>query len=164
MAFEDADRRRTTLLAILTLIALPAIYLVTRDDMDALDEPAAVSLDDGSGRPPIDFVQDDPVFLDAPVAVDEEPVSIAVPEAPENAPMRLTASFRSNIAGGRTCLVKDFDSNVTVTIRNLDNNRRITCVTSLAPFTQVHDVVLPTETFSNLADVTAAPITIELTR
>jgi hypothetical protein len=53
---------------------------------------------------------------------------------------------------------------LTVSVTNLDNGRSITCVTSIAPFSQIADIVLHTDTFSLLADLTEAPITVELTQ
>ena len=162
MAFEDSDRRRTFLLALLTIVALPAIYLATRSDVPVDSE--AVPAASGPNRAPIDFVQDKPVFLDGPILVrEDEPPRIAVPQRPAQESVRLAATFRSSVAGARTCLVLDVQSGITVRIENIDNGRSITCVTGFAPFDQQVDVVLPTESFAELADLTEAPITIELT-
>jgi hypothetical protein len=58
--------------------------------------------------------------------------------------------------------VKELRSGLSVTVTNLDNGRSITCVTSIAPFNQTADLVMHTEAFSLLADLTEAPITVEL--
>jgi hypothetical protein len=163
MAFEDSDRRRAVLLTLLTIIALPTIYLVTRSDEPAAD--GAVAASSGPNRAPIDFVQDKPVFLDGPILVrEDEPATIAVPQRPAQESVRLTASFRSSVAGARSCLVVGVESRITVRIENIDNGRSLTCVTGFAPFDQQVDVVLPPASFAELADLTEAPITIELTR
>ena len=167
MAFEDSERRRTILLGILTLIAVPAIFFATRDD-DAVSDGSDAELvvgDNGPSRPPLVATDAEPTFLDGPAA-DPNPgvAEIAVPPQPETDPIRLSASYRSSVAGVRSCLVKELRSGLTVTIENLDNGRSISCVTSVAPFTQTEDVVMHTDTFRLLADLTEAPINIELTR
>ncbi|MFK8022973.1 MAG: hypothetical protein AB8G26_03325 [Ilumatobacter sp.] len=162
MAFDESDRRRTFVLALLTVVAVPVLILAARpDEVETTTAPVASV---AANRPPIDFVQDDPVFLDGPVVVeDNDPAAIAVPQRPAQESVRLEASFRSSVAGARSCLVRDFEIGVTVRVENLDNGRSITCVTAIAPLNQTVDVVVQTATFSRLADLTEAPITIELT-
>ena len=178
MAFEDTDRRRSLLLGVLTLIALPAIYLYsqtnasadTSDDDIAADEVPVTDgetpvTDNAANRPPITVSDDDPIFLDGPVGdVNPGVNEIAIPSRPAIAPLELSASYRSTVAGVRSCLVRDLAGGLSVSIKNLDNGRSITCVTTAAPFTQVADVVLHTDTFSLLADPTEAPISVELSR
>ena len=179
MAFEDSDRRRTTVLLMLTIIALPVIFFVTRgDDAESdtgvdpatgevipADDDTMIASDNGPSRPPLVESDAEPTFLDGPAA-DPNPgvAEIAVPARPETPPIRLAASYRSTVAGQRSCLVKDLTSGLSVTITNLDNGRSITCVTSLASFSQTADIVLHTDAFSLLADLTEAPITVELTQ
>lgn len=179
MAFEDSDRRRTTVLLILTIIAVPIAFFVTRADDAEGDvgvDPATGEVipangdtldasDNGPSRPPLVASDAEPAFLDGPAA-DPNPgvAEIAIPQRPETAPVRLEASYRSTVAGQRTCLVKDLPSGLTVSVTNLDNGRSITCVTSIAPFSQTAAIVLQTDTFSLLADLTEAPITVEVTQ
>ena len=179
MAFEDSDRRRSTVLLILTIIALPVIFFLTRADdgeSEAGVDPATGEVipadaetmdasDNGPSRPPLVASDAEPTFLDGPAANPNPRVAeIAVPARPETPPVRLDASYRSTVAGERACLVKDLDSGLSVTVTNLDNGRSITCVTSIAPFSQTADIVLHTDAFSLLADLTEAPITVELTQ
>jgi hypothetical protein len=176
MAFEDSDRRRSVLLGLLTLIALPAIYIYSRSIDESADSGAAATeqsvdgvvlttADSESTRPPIDFTEAEPIFLDGPVA-DLNPgvAKVAVPARPAAAPLQFSASYRSTVAGVRSCLVKELRSGLSVTVTNLDNSRSVTCVTSIAPFTQKAGLVMHTEAFSLLADLTEAPITVEVTQ
>ncbi|MGA9278628.1 hypothetical protein [Ilumatobacter sp.] len=172
MAFEDIDRRRFLILALLTLIALPAIYFYSQRDDATADDPTSVTVDeaaldvnDASNRPPIVVSDADPAFLDGPVGEAVPGVNeIAVPTRPETAPLVLSASYRSTVPGVNTCLLRNVGLGIPVTITNLDNGRSLTCVTAQAPQGQVADVVLHTGSFTKLADVTEAPITIELTQ
>jgi len=179
MAFEDTDRRRSLLVGVLTLIALPLIYLYSQSGAsdDASDDATATSevtvstdagppiTDNASNRPPITVSDADPVFLDGPVGdVNPGVNEIAIPPRPDQPVLELSASYRSTVAGLRSCLVRGLTTGLTVSIRNLDNGRSITCVTRTAPFTQVEGVVMHTDTFTLLADVTEAPITVEVIR
>lgn len=167
MAFEDSDRRRAILLALVTLIAVPVIWLASRPD--EASAPAAdgssVVTENGPSRPPIEPPDQEPVFLEGP-SLDPNPgvAEVAVPARPEQPPIEMSASYRSTVAGVRTCLIRDLGSGLTVTVTNLDNGRTIECVTSIAPFDQVAGVVLHTETFAKLADLTEAPIPVEVIR
>lgn len=177
MAFEDSDRRRTVLLLILTIIALPAIFLLTRADdnaSDAVVDPATgevvpadddtmIASNNGPSRPPLVATDAEPTFLDGPAADPNPGVpAIAVPAQPAIAPLRLRASYRSTVPGERTCLVKDLESGLSVTVTNVNNSRSVSCVTSSAPESQTAGIVLHTDAFSLIAPLTDAPITVEL--
>ncbi|MEL6892221.1 MAG: hypothetical protein AAFP84_11535 [Actinomycetota bacterium] len=191
--FDDHNRPRIGLALAVTAIALVA-WLVTRDGQDdgeeaatppvataingvPLDPPigdaseaaaaadAAPTTADEPSRPRVEAPDDVPVFMDGdPPSSTVAVPQIAVPEEPAIAPLRRSASFRSTINGFRTCLVRELDSGLTVTITNLDNGREITCVTSLAPADQIDEVVLHTRLFRQIADLTEAPITVEVAR
>ncbi len=166
MAFDDSDRRRTSVLMILTIIALPAVYFFTKaeDASTAVDDTAVVA-EDGPNRPPLEVSDQLPSFLDSPtVELDPGIAEVAVPARPDTEPIRLSASYRSTVPGGRTCIVKGIAGGLTVTVKNLDNGRTITCVTQRAPVEQSDELLLFTDTFARLADLTEAPITVELTQ
>jgi hypothetical protein len=152
------------------------IYLYSRSIDESPDSAAATTeqsvdsddltaSDNGPTRPPIEFPDAEPIFLDGPVAdLNPRVAEIAVPARPATAALQFSASFRSTVAGVRSCLVKELRSGLSVTVTNLDNGRSITCVTSIAPLTQTADLVMHTDAFSLLADLTEAPITVELTQ
>ena len=92
---------------------------------------------------------------------------IAVQAAPSGPIARGEATFRNTIYGRSSCLIADIDFlefvGRTVTIVNLDNGRSITCITEPLP-EQPSGVtaVLSTEAFLELADLTDAPIPVEI--
>jgi len=170
MAFEDIDRRRAVILALLTLIALPAIYFYSQNNSSAEDDadattPGSVVVVDAPNRPPIVVNDADPPFLDGPVGDANPGVrEIAIPTRPDNPPLELTASYRSTVPGVRACLVREVNPGLTVNVKNLDNGRSVTCVTARASTEQIADVILHTDSFTQLADPTEAPIAVELTQ
>ncbi len=120
---------------------------------------------DAPSRPRVESPEEVPVFMEgeAPSSTSLVP-QIAVPERPAIEPVRLSASYRSTIAGFRTCIVQGLTTGLTVTVTNLANGRSITCVTALAPADAIDEVVMHTRTFQEIADLTEAPINVEITR
>lgn len=185
----DTDRRRLFLAAVVTLLALPAFYFYQRANDDSADtgaaaaapvdenviNPVPVVINDAppadtavptsnrSKLPPSEAPDDAPIFMDGPTANDEDATAdVAIPAQPAIAPIRLAATYLSTVPGTRSCLTRGVESGRTVTIVNLDNGRSITCVTLLAPATQRDDIVLHTSSFEQLADLTEAPIPVEV--
>lgn len=167
-------------MGVLTLIALPALYLANRpdpsdgtaSDATATTEPiisaapsvaTTVLANQSSNRPPIEPPDDTPVFLDGALP-DPDPgvAEIAVPRRPDLEPIALSASYRSSIADVTSCLVVDLAAGIAVTVKNLDNGRSVNCVTGTAPSNQEAGIVLHTDAFSLLADLTEAPIPVEV--
>jgi hypothetical protein len=63
-----------------------------------------------------------------------------------------------------TCIVVDMTSGSRVTVVNLANNRAVRCTTVLAPGNEAGALVMNTEAFASIADLTDAPITVEIRR
>jgi hypothetical protein len=135
-------------------------------DAAPTDDAAAVTAAPTSARsqlPPTEPPDDDPIFLDGVEAADDGDVAhVAVPAQPAIAPIEVDATYLSTVSGARSCLTRAVESGRTITVTNLDNGRTITCVTILAPATQRDDLVMHTRSFEQLADLTDAPITVEI--
>lgn len=103
-----------------------------------------------------------PVYLDGPRAtIGASRPEIAVPASPEIARITTTATFRSSVPNG-TCRIPGLLNGRTVTIVNLDTGRSITCVTAVAPGELADQIILSTALFAELADLTDAPIPVEI--
>lgn len=185
MALDDTDRRRFYLAALLSVIALPALWFVNRDDPAPGPNIATAGVDVGSqaasddteaetpitvkstigqsNLPAVDTIRDqDPIFLDGPAPQLGGVAQIAVPTADGTDSIFAQATFLSTVPGTLTCLAKDIPTGQTVTVINLDNLRSTTCRISLAPATQQADIVLHTDNFVELADLTDAPISVQV--
>jgi hypothetical protein len=185
VALDDTDRRRFYLAALLSLIALPALWFVNRDDpapgpniatagVDvrsqaasaeaAVDTPITVKTTIGhSNLPVLDTIRDkDPIFLDGPAPQQGGVAEIAVPTTDGSDSIFAQASFVSTISDPLTCLAKDITSGQVVTVINLDNLRSTTCRVSLAPATQQAEIVLHIDKFIELAYLTDAPISVQV--
>ena len=183
MALDDTDRRRFYLVALLSLIALPALWFVNRDDPAPGPSAATAGVDVGnraadadadapvtlqstvgqSNLPTVDTIGDqDPIFLDGPTSQGGGFNEIAVPAADRFDSIFAQATFQGNVPGTQTCLAKDIQSGQIVTVINLDNLRATTCRILIAPVAQRADIVLHTDNFVELADLTDAPISVQV--
>ena len=177
MGLTDTDRRRLMAATALTLLALPALWWANTSqnstapnlavagidaDLDVTDattrlEASPITPDDSTG----DVA---PVFLDGPTsAAGAGQSKIAVPARPLIDGMTARATFRSNVPA-RTCIVPGVTGGSEVTVVNLANNRSITCNSVVAPGSSTGEVVLPKTAFAAIADLTDAPISVEIRR
>ena len=188
MTLEHTDRRRIFIAAALTLIALPALWWANQSENSSAPNVATVGVGDVAinGDPEGETADDsvnadrplsnsllppreptgvsEPVFLDGPSGqVGSGLAEVAVPAKPRGAQVTTTATFRSSLFNTSTCIIAGIANGTTITVVNLDNNRSTTCVTTLAPSGSDNQLVLHTRTFAELADLTDAPIPVEIT-
>jgi hypothetical protein len=105
-----------------------------------------------------------PVFLDGPSsAVGAARPEIAVPARPLIDGIMANATFRSSV-GRSSCIVPGVSNGRTVTVVNLANNRSVTCDVIVAPGRPGDDVIMHTSAFATIADLTDAPISVEIRR
>ena len=169
MALDDRDRRRLFLAALVTVIALPAIWWANRDDSSTRPNVATAGVEltgsnaaaDESQITPGTVGEDEPVYLDGPDG-DAAPnrADIAVP-ASGKLSVRQSASYRSSIPPG-TCVAKGATNGAQVRIVNLENNRSVTCIVTSAPDEQKEDLLMSRVSFLQLADLTDAPLHVEI--
>lgn len=192
MAPDYAQRRRVALAVAVTAIAAPAAFLLDRGpdepapvqttvvgsvvaggtpagaatgaaaavappDTAAPDERAASSTD-VMGTTPAAFLE--PTGTVAP----EDPATIAIPRIPDA--VQGQATFSRAISSVTSCHVAGtlgapFGKAITVT--NLDNSRSVQCIYDSGGGDADHEVVLHADAFSQIADLTDAPVPVQLT-
>jgi len=172
MAYSDTDRRRFVLATVLTLVALPALWWANESTSTGAPSIAAAGVDVAAagGQPATSAADSDaeavaPVFLDGPSGVAGAGIAeIAVPAGPLIDRITTSATFRNSMPTASTCFVAGIPQGSEVTVVNLDNNRSVRCTTALAGSDGVDRLVLHTSAFSEIADVTDAPIPVEIRR
>ncbi len=167
MALTPPDRRRILLASALTLVALPALWWADQSDSGAPNvATAGIAVVDQSttrATPDADVSDASPVFLDGPSGQVGAGLSeIAVPAPPAIARITTTATFRSTLGTAEACMIPGISSGQRLTVVNLDNNRSVTCTAILAPSTAGNQLVLAPELFAEIADLTDAPIPVEI--
>jgi len=154
-----------------TLLALPALWWANQDDDSGAPTVASVGVavgdaasdtnDDAPGSDDAATVNE-PVFLDGPSTGNGGAADIAVPAAPARDPIAGLATYSSVIGNIDKCFAKGITTGTRITVVNLDNNRSIECVATLAPAIQRDDLVMHTRAYLELADLTDAPIPVEM--
>jgi hypothetical protein len=171
MSHDYAQRRRVALAAAITVIAAPAAFLLNRggDEPGAVTGVTVVGAPDGAAEPApatapaaTDAMGTTPVaYLDGTAAPrDGESARIAIPRLPQA--VTGTASFRRNITSVTTCQAKGVPFNSAVTVTNLDNSRSVQCIASVGGPEPDDDVILHADAFLQIADLTDAPVPVQI--
>jgi hypothetical protein len=183
MAHDYGQRRRVALALAVTVIAAPAAFLLNRSSGD--DEPATTGTVDtvvgtvapAGGTSPataVAPVTESPDETDAlgtsppgylsgtTVPGDVDAAQIAVPRLPES--VKGLATFSSDIDSTLRCHANaEVPFNATITVTNLDNSRSVQCVSSIGGAPPETTIVLATATFAEIADLTDAPVPVQIT-
>lgn len=153
----------------MTLLALPALWWANQDDDSGAPAVASVGVDVGDPAAAADTdpladpeARNEPVFLDGPSTGNGGAADIAVPAPPKSEPLSGSATYSNSISNVDKCFVRGVSTGTEVTVVNLDNNRSIDCVATLAPAVQRTDLVMHTRAYLELADLTDAPIPVEI--
>jgi hypothetical protein len=181
MAHDYAQRRRVALALAITVIAVPAAFLLNRSSGD--DEPVTAGTLEtlvgtvppagGSvvaGAPVTESADATDALGTAPagylsgttVPGDVAAAQIAVPRLPES--VKGLATFSSEIDSTLRCHANaEVPFNATITVTNLDNSRSVQCVSSIGGAQPETTIVLATATFAQIADLTDAPVPVQIT-
>jgi hypothetical protein len=181
MAHDYAQRRRVALALAITVIAAPAAFLLNRSKGD--DEPVTAATFEtlvgtvppaggtASAVAPVTESPDETNALGtAPagylsgttVPGDVDAAQIAVPRLPES--VKGLATFSSEIDSTLRCHANaEVPFNATITVTNLDNSRSVQCVSSIGGAQPETTIVLATATFAQIADLTDAPVPVQIT-
>jgi hypothetical protein len=173
---DERDRGRLVLATVITLLALPTIWLANRDeDGPSSSRPnvAVVGIDPGEaddaaaaeGAAEFDPMgESDAMYLEAgTTVVPPDSVVVIVGSDPNDQVATGRAIYRRSVQPG-TCLFNGIRGGEDVTVVNVANGRSIECVAS--PYQDVLGdmLVLNTVQFQRIADLTAAPIHVEIRR
>jgi hypothetical protein len=178
LRFDDNDRRRLVLASALTIVALPAIWLAHQDSAGTASTPnvAAVGLpaedaaaaDAGSvDTEPIDPMGsvDAGYLAGSSLPPRAEHVEIAVGHSEDALVDTAKAIYRRAVGRVDTCLYSGVEAGAHIRVVNVDNGRSVDCWTALRPPDAPPDeLVMHPDAFSRIADLTSAPIDIEVRR
>lgn len=157
----------------ITLVALPTIWLANRSDQGASARPnvAAVGLDPGqaddagAAAPSFDPMGSvgaaylEPLSSAQPPA----PVVIAVGTTPDEAIGTAKASYRRSVESG-ICLFNGVDSGQEVDVVNVANGRTTSCTIVSSSELPDGQLVMSQSRFQRIAQLTAAPVHVEIRR
>jgi len=178
VTLNSTERHRILLATTLTILALPALWWANQSEGTSAPNIATVGVEVGTeGETASTSARDttqldladqlektDPVFFDGPASNGGGAAEIAVPAAPRQELITTSATFSSALSNTTLCRVPGVGHDIRITVVNLDNNRSTSCVTVLAPAGSTADLILHTSVFSEIADLTDAPIPVEIHR
>lgn len=171
------ERRRITVAAVFTLVALPAIWLFDRDDPTGSPSVAVAGVpgpqvqvttqaDAAFGGAAATTEGETPVFLDntlpvvAPAVID-----VALPEPRSATETDGTATYQRYLGTTvvRPCTAVTAPSGATITVVNVDNGLSTTCTNTLG-FSVPPNVTicLDTAVYVEIADLVDAPIPVRI--
>lgn len=150
-----------------TAIALPLIFIASAQSSDNKTVPIAkvttTTYDLGLAS---DSDADAPANLDGPVSADPNGQGqIAYPADNSGRMARGTATYRRLPDDAKTaCATNLVPLGTTITVRNLNNGRKTTCININIGYTSgSFDITLHTGVFEAIAELIDAPLPIELT-
>jgi hypothetical protein len=181
------DRRRVTAATVLTLIALPSLWLMSRSDQSTAPNVAtagvvvtheggsdagATTLTDAPGRSDA-LGSAGGAFLERPeyplaesdteTQTGDGVIRIAVPHTSERNTLSGRATFLSTMGSPEICAIAGAPYGAQVTVTNLDNGFSVSCLALASPVANEHTVVLHTTVFASIADLTDSPVPVEFT-
>ena len=156
------ERRRLLVLGAITLIALPILWPRSKDSPAA--DPTAVSTTT-TATPSGDAEIPEPVFLGGPAPI--SPTGSAAIAYPQVIGQSITGTATYSNLGyteNPVCSSIDAPIGITITVTNINNGRKITCINVFSLLVPPGiSVVLHTTVFEKLADVVDAPIPVTIT-
>ena len=163
------DRRRLTIASIFTVVALPALWVIDRNDARSAAPAvgaAGVAHVGAEGAPSTSaYTPDSPIFLNGPPpGANPAVVDIIVPPAPTATETAGRASFRRYPdPTRRPCTTSLAPWGSTLTVTNTDNGQTTTCVNSIStPLPAGVDIVLHTDVFTSISDLADAPVPVRI--
>lgn len=170
MFLSPYDRRRITLVGILTLIVVPTVVFLTRGEPQA--EVATVAAAGVAGvnenvsggdataatEPPA------PVFLSGPAPLSPTGTAVIAYPSADKVGINGLATFSSfNGAPNTVCNSPLAPYGAQLVVKNLNNGRSIACSNVMMPSTPANvSVVLHTRLFVELSDLVNAPIPVSI--
>ena len=158
------ERRRLVFAATVTVVALPAMWMM---DGDSADDAAAATTTTVDVLFPADDVNPGvPLYLDdaAPV-VAPAVIDIAVPEPPGAREARGDATFKRFGVDPltRACTTPLAPPGVELTITNVDNGLSTTCINNRAVSVPPGaDVAIDTQVYVTIAELVEAPVPVRI--
>lgn len=169
-----AQRRRLAVAIALTVVGVPAVWLLSGDDrpddVSTVVEGAAVPLtvEDPASTANTDTADtvEDPLGVPVPAHLERRvtiaPIiggQIAVPDA--SGTLTGEASFNYEVPASDLCFAAGAELGMFVTITNLDNNRSTECIATTFEIPPAVEVILHPDRFAAIADPTDAPVKVE---
>lgn len=155
-----------------TVAALPAVWLVNRDDATSTRPNVAAvgqavdAVDPSPTVEPVDPMGDvSPQLLVPSGQQPAAPAPVVAAVGTGKGPVLATASaiFRRSVGDRNTCVYSGVPGGSQITVVNVANNRSVTCWTALRPIDEPQDELVMSEAaYAEISDIATAPIHVEI--
>ncbi|MEY4401963.1 MAG: hypothetical protein RL072_1828 [Actinomycetota bacterium] len=164
MFLNVTDRRRITLVALLTLVTVPAVVFFTRGEPQAQVATVAAAGVNVSSDVTTTTETPAPVFLEGPAGIAPTGTAVIAYPSADNVGITGLATFSSfNGAPSTVCNAPIAPYGTTLVVKNLNNGRSIACSNVMMPSTPANvSIVLHTRLFVELSDLVNAPIPVSI--
>lgn len=167
---EVHERRRIVLATVLTIVALPALWLLDRDDPTPSPNVAAAGVPTpgaaAESEPTDTFAPEVPAFLENTVVVPQPAViDIAVPDSvnPNETEVKLTYKNYASIQVSTPCTTVKAPSGAHITVTNVDNGQSVTCINTLGMSVPIGaDMAIDINLYVTIADLVDAPVPVRI--
>lgn len=168
-----SDRRRVAAASLFTVVALPALWMLNRESAATSGAPSvgaagvdmAAQVGDEQAPSTAPYEPDTPSFVggEADAVVAPVVVDVAVPPPPDANEASGKASFRRLGAGSRQCSTLLAPDGSSLTVLNIDNGQSTTCTNTYGlSMPAGADVLLHTDVFSEIGDLTDSPLPVRV--
>ncbi|MDO8364168.1 MAG: hypothetical protein Q7V88_14840 [Actinomycetota bacterium] len=165
-----SDRRRVAAASLFTVVALPALWVLSRESAATSTAPAAACdgcevPSAGTAPPTTAYVPQQPQFVGGDeVPVGPAVVDVAMPTGPGLNEALMKASF-SRYAGttGRPCTTLLAPDGAMLTVVNVDNGQSTTCTNTYGMAVPAGaNLVLHTDVFAEIGDLADSPLPVRV--
>jgi hypothetical protein len=167
MDLSHIDKNRFTVAVVATALIFPLLFMASGNSNNGTESTVKIAptttYDLGLA---IDSDVDAPANLDGPISPDQNGQGqIAYPADNSGKMVRGIATYKRLPDSVKTgCATTLVPLGATITVRNLNNGRKATCVNiNIGPTTGSFDITLHTGVFESIAELIDAPLPVELT-
>jgi hypothetical protein len=166
MDFTRFDKNRMTVAVIATAVLIPLLFMAGGNSSNSSAEPIKATTSTYDLGLSSDGMADAPANLDGPVSQDPNGSGeIAYPADNDGQMARVIASYKRFPNSAKTgCSTASAPLGATVTVRNLNNGHKTTCLNiNIGPTSGTFGIIMNTTVFEAIAELVDAPLPVELT-
>lgn len=164
------DRRRLVVASLFTMAALPALWVFNRESATTSGSPnigaAGVEVNSGVDTKPTAtaYEPEPPLFVGGEEQLQPPgAVVVAIPPTTGANERIATAGYRRYSAGSRQCTTLLAPDGALLTVVNIDNGQSTTCTNTLGMTMPAGaDIVLHTDVFGEIGNLTDAPLPVRV--
>lgn len=161
---NSGDRRRVAWASALTVVALPAIWMLGVSDKSASPSLGAAGAPrpEATAAPEVSYKPELPVFLDRQEQVAPPPAVIDIAVPPATSPNDTAARASYKRLGAGVCWSTLAPGGTHVTVTNVANRQSIACRSVVGALPDGVDIIIDTDDFAKIGNLADSPIHVRI--